>query len=85
MGPQVATTEERKWVGRNLANSTVKIDDEEYVVAELSEECKALITQLNIIEAKLSETKNMQAVLTRAKNSYVQGLKEEIIRTKAGL
>ena len=72
-------------MGCNVAKSTVKIDDEEYVVAELNEPCKALIAQLNIIEAKLSETKNMQAVLTRAKNSYVQGLKEEIIRTKAGL
>jgi len=65
--------------------STFKLNDVEYPVEDLSADAKRLIVQIKVVDAQLSEFTNMMAIFTRAKNSYVQGLKDEIIRNKAGL
>ena len=69
-------------VVRNMG--TFKLDEVEYPVENLSDDAKRLIVEIKVVEAQLSEFTNMMAIFTRAKNSYVQGLKDEIIRNKAG-
>jgi hypothetical protein len=61
-----------------------RLDEKEYPIANLSARSKELIIQVKYIDAQLAEGSNMLAIFTRAKNSYVQGLKDEIIRNKAG-
>lgn len=63
----------------------LKLDDKEYDVSDLSENARAQLTSLQFADEKLKELKNMQALLQRAKNSYVEGLKKEMISNKAGL
>ena len=63
----------------------LKLDDKEYDVSDLSENARAQLTSLQFVEEKLKELTNMQALLQRAKNSYVEGLKKEMISNKAGL
>ena len=63
----------------------LKLDDKEYDVSDLSENARAQLTSLQFADEKLKELTNMQALLQRAKNSYVEGLKKEMISSKAGL
>jgi len=63
----------------------LKLDDKEYDVSDLSENARAQLTSLQFVDEKLKELTNMQALLQRAKNSYVEGLKKEMISNKAGL
>lgn len=62
----------------------LKLDGKEYDVSELSEGAHAQLASLHFVDEKLKELKNMQALLQRAKNSYVEGLKKEMISDKAG-
>ena len=62
----------------------LKLDDKEYDISDLSEGARAQLTSLHFVDEKLMELKNMQALLQRAKNSYVEGLKKEMISGKAG-
>ena len=63
----------------------VKFDDKEYDVNDLSENARAQFGSLTFVDEKLRELNNMHALLTRAKNSYVEGLRRELISDKAGL
>ena len=63
----------------------LKLDDKEYDISDLSENARAQLTSLQFVDEKLKELTNMQALLQRAKNSYVEGLKKEMISNKAGL
>jgi hypothetical protein len=36
-------------------------------------------------DARIAELKNMQALLTRAKKSYIDGLEREIIKARTGV
>ena len=61
-----------------------KIDDKEYDVDVLSDKGKANLISLQFVTQRTQELINMQALLQRAKNSYVEGLKKEMISNKAG-
>lgn len=61
-----------------------KLDEKEYDVSELNENSRAQLTSLTFVDEKLRELKNMHALLQRAKNSYVESLKKEVISDKAG-
>ena len=61
-----------------------KLDEKEYDVSELNENSRAQLTALAFVDEKLRELKNMHALLQRAKNSYVESLKQEVISDKAG-
>jgi len=61
-----------------------KLDEKEYDVSELNENSRAQLTSLTFVDEKLRELKNMHALLQRAKNSYVETLKKEVISDKAG-
>ena len=62
----------------------IKLGDKEYDAANLSEQGKAVLNLLQFSTQKLQELNNMQALLQRAKNSYIESLKKEILSQKAG-
>jgi len=62
----------------------IKLDDKEYDTEGLTDQGKAILKSLQFATQKLQELNNMQALLTRAKNSYMDSLKQEILSQKAG-
>ena len=62
----------------------VKLDDKEYDVESLSDQARATLVSLNFTTARIQELSNMQALLQRAKNSYVDSLKREMLSNKSG-
>ena len=62
----------------------IKIDDTEYDVDKISDEARKHLIALQFTTSKLQDLKNMQALLTRAKNSYMETIKKEILSEKAG-
>ena len=62
----------------------IKLGDNEYDAANLSDEGKVILNLLQFSTQKLQELNNMQALLQRAKNSYIESLKQEILSQKAG-
>lgn len=62
----------------------INIDNQEYDLTDLSDRGKANLLSLQFTNERLQELNNMQALLQRAKNSYISSLKKEIISQKAG-
>ncbi len=56
----------------------------EYDPENLSDTSKAALSSLQFISKRIQEISNMQAVMQRAKNSYVTSLKKEMLSEKAG-
>ena len=61
------------------------LNDREYCFEKLSGTAKTQITSLQFVYERIEELTNMQALLQRAKNSYVDSIKKEMIEDKAGL
>ena len=62
----------------------IKIDDQEYDFDSLSDEKKLIVATLDFIDNRTQELVNIQALLQRAKNSYIESLKKEMLADKAG-
>ena len=62
----------------------IKLGDNEYDAANLSDQGRAVLNLFQFSTQKLQELNNMQALLQRAKNSYIESLKQEILSQKAG-
>jgi uncharacterized protein YaaN involved in tellurite resistance len=62
----------------------IQLDGKEYDVDEISSKAADIVGKLRFTDAKLTEFNNMVALLTRAKRSYMQHLKKEMLATKAG-
>ena len=62
----------------------LKLDDKEYDISDLSENSKKTLASLQFATKKLQELDNMRALLQRAKNSYMESLKKEMLSQKAG-
>ena len=62
----------------------IKLDDQEYEVKDLSDQAKATLASLQFASTKMQELVNMQALLQRAKNRYVESLKQEVLSSKGG-
>lgn len=62
----------------------LKLDNNEYEVENLSDDAKAKVAALKFADIRIQELRNMQILLQRAKNSYINGLKKEILANKAG-
>ena len=62
----------------------IKLDEKEYEVDSLTEQAKTQLKALQFASHRLEELSNMQALLQRAKNSYVGSLKNEMLSNKAG-
>jgi hypothetical protein len=63
---------------------TLKVDGTEYELDKLSNEGKITINLITYTEKRIVELTNFQAVLKRAKKSYIKGIKREILANKAG-
>ena len=63
----------------------ITIDDKEYDLEKFSSEAKGMIAALQFTDNRIKELLNMKALLQRAKNSYLDSLKKEIISDKAGV
>jgi hypothetical protein len=64
---------------------TVRIDSADYDLASLSAEARAQLDSIKFADAQIAELTNMQALLTRAKKSYLDGLEREIIKARTGV
>ena len=62
----------------------IKLDDKEYDVESLSDQAKQTLAALQFANNRMQELTNMQALLQRAKNSYTDNLKKEMLTDKAG-
>jgi hypothetical protein len=62
----------------------IQIDDKEYDIEQLSKEAQAIILSMKFVDSRLTELKNLQAVLQRSKHSYLEGIKKEMLTEKAG-
>ena len=62
----------------------IKIEDKEYDAENLSDQGKATLVSLKFATMRMKELTNMQALLMRARNSYVESLKQEMLSSKAG-
>ena len=62
----------------------IKLDDKEYEVEALSDEVRAKLNLIQFATKREQELTNMQALLPRAKNSYIESLKQEMLSKKAG-
>ena len=51
----------------------------------LSDKSRQLIVDINYIDQRLAEIENNKALLQRAKNSYLESLKQEILTKKTGM
>ena len=65
--------------------STFKLDDKEYYIETLSEAGKSELTLLRFATVRFKELHNQRALLVRAKQSYINSLKKEMLADKAGI
>ena len=63
----------------------IKVEDTEYDADNLSDQGREIFLLLKFATTRVKELNNMQALLQRAKNSYVESLKQEMLSHKAGL
>ena len=64
---------------------TISIDGKEYEIDKLSKNALSIITTIEFSNQKIKDLKNMTFVLQRAKTSYMDSLKKEMLSSKAGL
>lgn len=63
----------------------IQIDGKDLEIESLSKKAKETLLSIQFAENKMMELKNLNAIFQRAKNSYVDSLKKEMITKKAGL
>ena len=67
-----------------LMGRKIKFEDKEYEVEDLSDGSKAALASLDFVTKRIEELSNLQVLLQRAKRSYIDSLKQEILSKKAG-
>jgi len=63
----------------------INLDGVEYETSSLTDNGKSILASLQEASARLQELQNLQAIFTRAKRSYIDELKREIIQGKSGV
>lgn len=66
-------------------SGTVRFDGVDHDLASLSAEAQAQLAMIKFVDAQLAEFKKTQALLARAKKSYIDGLEREIIKARTGV
>ena len=56
----------------------IKIDNKEYDLATLSDECKAQLTSIQFVEQELARLQAKAAILQTAKAGYLQALQKSL-------
>ena len=67
------------------AMKKVNIDGTEYEVDSLTDTARKIVQELRLLEANLQDKQNIFRVFNKAKTAYTLDLKNEIIKSKAGL
>ncbi len=62
----------------------VQIDGCKYSKESLPENCIELTQLVSMAQEKINSLMNEHAVITRAKNAYIEDLKSEVIESKSG-
>lgn len=63
----------------------LRIDGADYDLATLPQAARDQIAMIRFVDARVAELKNMQALLTRARRSYLDGLEREIVKARSGV
>lgn len=63
----------------------IQFDDKEYSLEDLSIQAQNTLSLMDFVNGRIQELNNMHALLMRAKNSYISGLRSEMLSNKAGL
>lgn len=63
---------------------TINIGDKKYDRDDLSNDARATLVAIKFIDSRVEELTNIEALLRRAKNSYMDSLKKEMLSNKAG-
>lgn len=58
--------------------ATLTIDGREYETEQLSEAAKAQVTNIQLVDQKLAQLQQEQAIMQTARNAYVQALQAEL-------
>ena len=58
--------------------ATLKIDNKEYDLDTLPEECKAQLASIQFVEKELARLQAQAAALQTAKNAYLQALQKSL-------
>lgn len=63
----------------------IEIDGKDYNIDNVSDEIKNKIVSVQYANESIVECKNHLSLLVRAKNSYVDSLRKEVLAAKSGL
>lgn len=63
----------------------LRLGDHEYAIDQLSADGRIALERYQQIEAHLQHLRNMQAVLTKARNAYIADLKQHVLKGRTGL
>lgn len=63
----------------------IRLDGHELKEDEITTVGKAIIKNLSFVETRLKELHRQKLMLTKAKNTHINGLKFEIVRRKTGV
>ena len=62
----------------------IKLEEKEYEIETLSDKAKATVNALQFTDSRILEMQNILALMQRAKKSYIESIKKEMIAEKAG-
>ena len=62
-----------------------KFDGLDYEISRISKEGREFLNMINFIDMKLKELKNGLALLSKAKNAYIEDMKLEIVQGRTGV
>ena len=62
----------------------IQLDDKEYDIENVSDRAQKVIGDIQFVNRRIQELKNMQSLLRCAKNTYIESLKQEMVSNKAG-
>ena len=62
----------------------IKINEKEYNLENCSEKVLKLAEHLRVSQNNLEEKERLKKVLERARNGYIQDLKQEMLASKSG-
>ena len=72
------------YVGKKMTR-LFQIDGIHYNTDDFNKEAKVIIAHLSFVHERLNELKNNMALLSKAKNGYIEDLKTEIIQERTGV
>ena len=68
-----------------MTSGRFRLDGKEYETQQLSQECRELVERLRFVRLTIQDIENRMALLSKAKNGYIEDLKTEIIQERTGV